>query len=79
MVKVNIFENKLVPSHRLLSDEEKKGLLSELGIRTIQLPKILASDSAIKNLKAKPGDVIEIERKSQTAVNSKYYRVVVVG
>ena len=42
-----------------------------------KLPKILESDPPVKEIKARPGDVLEIKRKSQVAGQSIYYRLVV--
>jgi DNA-directed RNA polymerase subunit H len=41
-----------------------------------QLPKILETDPVIKVIKAKAGDLIEIKRKSITAGDTIYYRIV---
>jgi len=68
----------LVPSHRILSEKEKEELLKEKNIKLHQLPKILLNDPAIKELKPKVGDVVEIIRKSPTSGEAKYYRVVVI-
>ena len=68
----------LVPSHRILSEKEKEELLKEKNIKLHQLPKILINDPAIKELKPKVGDVVEIIRKSPTSGETKYYRVVVI-
>ncbi len=67
----------LVPSHRLLSDEEKEELLNRLNIKLKNLPFIHLKDPAIKGLGGKVGDVVEIKRKSVTAGESIYYRVIV--
>ncbi|MEM4034182.1 MAG: DNA-directed RNA polymerase subunit H, partial [Sulfolobales archaeon] len=51
----------------------------ELGIRPEQLPWIRASDPVARELGAKPGDIIRIIRKSQTAGESIAYRFVISG
>lgn len=48
-----------------------------MGVTEKELPKILLLDPALKNLEAKPRDVVRITRKSQTAGYSTYYRIVV--
>jgi len=73
----DIFTHVLVPEHRILTEKEKKELLKRYGIRISQLPQIKASDPAVVALGAKPGDVIEIKRKSPTAGYHYYYRLVV--
>lgn len=75
--EIDVKKHELVPKHELLSEEEKKELLKRLGVKLSDLPKIRISDPAIKNLGAKPGDIVKIYRKSPTAGESIYYRVVV--
>ncbi|RLE76862.1 MAG: DNA-directed RNA polymerase subunit H [Thermoprotei archaeon] len=77
--KVDIFKHELVPIHVKLTKEEARALLKRMGIKRYQLPWILDSDPAVKALKAKPGDVIMIIRKSPTAGVSVTYRLVVPG
>lgn len=79
MVNVDILKHMLVPSHEVLSSAEKKDLLEKLKINKEDLPKIYSSDPVFKHIKAKIGDVIKIERKSQTAGTIVYYRLVVDG
>lgn len=67
----------LVPKHELISEEDKKELLDSLGISDNQLPKIFIVDPAIKELNAKPGDVIRITRKSELIGENTYYRIVI--
>ncbi|ASJ00176.1 DNA-directed RNA polymerase subunit H [Thermococcus gorgonarius] len=74
----SVFMHELVPEHRILSEEEKEELLRRYRIKISQLPQILASDPAVVELGAKPGDVIEIKRKSPVGT-SYYYRLVVEG
>ena len=71
--------NKLVPKHILLDDSEVDSKLEPLNVLREQLPKILLKDPALKALdqEAKPGDVIEIHRVSESAGSNLAYRVVV--
>ena len=71
--------NKLVPKHVLLDDSEIDKKLEPLNIIREQLPKILLKDPALKALdqEAKPGDVVEIHRVSESAGSNLAYRVVV--
>ncbi len=78
-LKVDISKHILVPKHEILSEEEVKKLLEKYNITKSQLPKILASDPMVKKIGAKVGDVIKITRKSPTAGESIFYRVVVSG
>ncbi|MEM0355156.1 MAG: DNA-directed RNA polymerase subunit H [Desulfurococcaceae archaeon] len=79
MRRINILEHELVPKHRVLSPEEAKDVLKKLGCSSpADLPWISASDPVVKAIKAKPGDIIEIIRKSPTAGSSVFYRYVVI-
>jgi len=76
---LDVTAHRLVPKHKKLSDSQKEKLLKELNLSTKQLPKILPTDPAIAKLGAKEGDIIAVERISQTAGKSVYYRVVLHG
>tara|TARA_Y100000310_G_C20338138_1_gene648498 strand:+ start:120 stop:356 length:237 start_codon:yes stop_codon:yes gene_type:complete len=67
----------LVPKHFILSNSEKKELFIKQHFTTKTLPKILITDPTLINLKVKVGDIIKIERKSETAGITYYYRVVI--
>jgi len=73
----NILNHVLVPKHKILSEEEKEKLLTELNISPKQLPKISVNDPAAKAIGAKVGDIVKIIRKSQTAGTAIYYRLVI--
>lgn len=66
-----------IPKHSQLSDSQKEKLLEKYNISEKELPRILKTDSAIIPLNSKPGDVIKITRKSETATEAVFYRVVV--
>lgn len=73
-----ILRHRLVPQHIILSEEEKREVIEKFaGGDPYKLPYILASDPVVSALGAKPGDVIKIIRKSPTAGESIYYRLVV--
>ena len=74
--KFKVDKHILTPKHYKLSDKEKQQLLEKYNVISKELPKILKSDSAIKELDAKRGDIIKIVRKSSTAGESIFYRVV---
>ncbi len=69
----------MVPRHEILTSQEKKEVLERFNVDKEQLPKVLDSDPVVKETGAKIGDVMRIIRKSQTAGESVYYRVVVSG
>lgn len=64
----------LQPKHIKLKPEESKELLKKLNISPLQLPKIKKTDPALPE-DAKVGDIIKIERKTETG-KVLYYRVV---
>ncbi|MGC8929260.1 MAG: DNA-directed RNA polymerase subunit H [Candidatus Woesearchaeota archaeon] len=70
-------KHELVPEHIKISESEKKELLEKYKISLNELPRILKNDPAIAHLNVKEGDVIKIIRKSESAGQSVYYRVVV--
>lgn len=51
-------------------------MLEKLEIQEKDLPRILDSDPVVKIIKAKPGQVLRITRKSPNAGESTYYRFV---
>ncbi|MEM2272751.1 MAG: DNA-directed RNA polymerase subunit H [Candidatus Bathyarchaeia archaeon] len=75
----NIFKHYLVPRHEILSPEERQALLEKYRVEPYKLPRIKASDPAIRLIGAKPGDIVKIIRRSPTAGESVYYRYVVEG
>uniref|UniRef100_A0A7C2N978 DNA-directed RNA polymerase subunit Rpo5 n=1 Tax=Archaeoglobus fulgidus TaxID=2234 RepID=A0A7C2N978_ARCFL len=76
-MKFRLQDHMLVPKHEVLSKEEAEELLKILGIGKEQLPKIKAEDPIVKEIGAKPGDIVRIIRKSLTAGESVFYRLVV--
>ena len=75
--QLDIMRHKLVPSHVIISEEEKKELLERLKIMPDQLPKILNTDPASISIGAKPGQIVKVIRKSPTAGEAVAYRLVV--
>lgn len=72
----NILQHFLVPKHEILSEEEKQQVLERYGVQPYQLPFISVNDPVVKELGAKPGDIIKITRSSETAGKAIYYRIV---
>jgi len=77
--KIDIKRHELVPKHTISSKKERENLLKTYGISARHLPRILESDPVVKTIGAKIGDIIKIIRKSETAGEITYYRVVVKG
>jgi DNA-directed RNA polymerase subunit H len=66
-----------VPKHEILTENEKKEVLEKFKVTENQLPKITASDPVVELIGASPGNVVKITRKSKTAGQAVYYRLVV--
>ncbi len=74
---INQIQHELIPKHELLSAEEKTSIIEQLKINSEKnLPHIFSDDPAIAHMNAKAGDLIRITRKSATAGQSTYYRLV---
>lgn len=74
-----ILDHIFVPKHEILSKEDAKATLKLYSSRPDQLPYILATDPAAKEIGAKAGDIVKITRSSETAGESLYYRLVIEG
>lgn len=77
IVGFKVTEHIYVPKHEILSDEEAEELLKRLHAKPEQLPYIHISDPVVRELGAKPGQILKITRRSETAGESIYYRYVV--
>ncbi len=75
--RFDIFTHDLVPEHIICPEEELKELLEKYNIMRRHLPKIFASDPAVKAVGAKPGQVVKIFRFSDVAGQSIAYRLVI--
>ena len=75
-MKKDILKHKLVPDHTILSKTEANKVLKQLNIHQEQLPKIKSDDPVVKDIGAKPGDILKITRKSHTAGKFVTYRLV---
>lgn len=72
-------ENRLVPKHEVLNEKEAEEILKFYNVTHDEIPRIKKSDSALKGMDVKVGDIIKITRKSPTAGDAIYYRVVIEG
>ena len=77
MTKFTVKDHEMVPEHMLLTPEEGDEVLKGFGIVAPQLPKIHVSDPASKEIGAKVGDIIKVIRRSTTAKQSIFYRLVI--
>ena len=73
----NIFEHDFVSKHELLTSEEKQKFLDDRKVESYQLPRINATDPAIIAVGGRPGDIVRVIRKSQTAGKYVTYRYIV--
>ncbi len=73
----DLFGHDLVPKHVIAPKDEVNMVLEYYGIDKTKLPRIRREDPGVKVLGAKIGQVIRIERESQTAGRTFYYRLVV--
>jgi DNA-directed RNA polymerase subunit H len=62
-----------------MDGKEAEKILEFYKITSNELPRIRKDDPAISDLKPKVGDIIRISRRSQSAGNAFYYRVVIEG
>ncbi|MEA3254501.1 MAG: DNA-directed RNA polymerase subunit H [Candidatus Altiarchaeota archaeon] len=69
-------KNILVPKHEILEEADAEEVLESFKVTLGELPKINKNDSALKDMPVKVGSIIKITRKSPTAGESIYYRVV---
>lgn len=76
MTKKKKIEHELIPKHEKTTAKEKKQLLEKYNISIKQLPRISKKDAAIEHLSVNDGDVLKITRKSKTAGETVFYRVV---
>ena len=72
-----IFDHEFVSKHELLTPMEKEKILEEYKMLPYQLPRINAYDPAIIAVGGKPGDIVRVIRKSQTAGKYVAYRYIV--
>ncbi|KXS45080.1 MAG: DNA-directed RNA polymerase, subunit H [Methanolobus sp. T82-4] len=77
MRKFSLLDHELIPKHEIMSEEDLKTVLKMYNIGKEQLPKIKVDDPVIQEIGAQTGEVVKITRKSQTAGEAYYYRLVI--
>ncbi len=77
MKNPNVLKHEMVPQHTVMSEEEIQDLSTRYAIELKQLPKILVTDPACKEIGAKKDDVVKIVRRSLTAEEAVSFRLVI--
>lgn len=82
MSRFEVMNHILVPEHRLLTPKEAEDVLKKYSISIEELPKIRRSDSCVRSLELRVGEIprgsiIKIVRRSETAGISYAYRLVI--
>ena len=73
----DVFEHAYVPLHEILTEEERKEVSEKFHAEPFQFPWIRSTDPISIILGAKPGDVLMVTHKSETAGRYLSYRYVV--
>jgi DNA-directed RNA polymerase subunit H (RpoH/RPB5) len=74
----NILNHTMVPKHAILTEAQTEELKKRYNLTGVkQLPEISRFDPVSLLIGMRPGQVCKIERNSQTAIVSDYYRVCV--
>jgi hypothetical protein len=77
-LQFDILMHELVPVVNILPETEKKTLMDRLNVRYLnQLPEISRFDPVSLAILLRPSQVVCFDRKSPTAISTKYYRVCV--
>ena len=74
-LQYNILDHVLVPEHRALSSEEAIDVKNKFNVSNDQLPNISYFSPVSLIMGFRPGDIIEIKRKSRTSIYNYYYRI----
>jgi DNA-directed RNA polymerase I, II, and III subunit RPABC1 len=74
-LQFDISKHRKVPTHRIITDEEKAVIMKEFHIKELtMLPKIDSQDAMARWIGARPGDVIEVVGMCETSAENRRYR-----
>lgn len=75
---INITKHRLTPKHVICTPSEKKKVMKGFAVDKTQLPGIRTTDPFVRHLGATKGQLIKIERESETqhGHTTLYYRIV---
>lgn len=77
-LQFNILNHVLVPKSKILSTTESEDIKTKYNLQSLdKLPEISRFDPHALAMCLRPKQVIEINRKSDTALEYKYYRICV--
>ena len=73
----DLFEHSYVPIHEIVTEKQRKEISEKYHAEPYQFPWVKATDPVAIILGAKPGDVLKVTQKSETAGEYFSYRYVV--
>ena len=77
-LQFNILEHVYVPSHQVLSEDEKIDIKNKYNIMNdYEFPELSRFDPVAQAIGIRPGQVCKIIRASKTAIEAPYYRICV--
>jgi DNA-directed RNA polymerase subunit H (RpoH/RPB5) len=75
-LQFNILKHELVPKATVLKKQEEEALFQQYHLMSpMNLPEISRFDPQAMAVGLRPGQIVKLERKSPTAMNSLYYRI----
>lgn len=75
-LQFNILKHELVPKHSILNTKETEEFKIKYNIsENSELPEISYFDPVCLVIGVRPDNIVKIDRKSRTTINSTYYRV----
>lgn len=75
-LQFNILKHDMVPKHTVLNEDEANHVKKMYNIlNDNQIPDISYFSPVSLVLGIRPGDLVKIDRKSKTAINSEFYRI----